>query len=186
MEKLVTSVSNAVKYWYIPLIVGILFVVCGIYAFVSPLSTYLALAVLFSVSFIVSGVGDMAFAMANGKALKGWGWYLISGLLSLIMGIYLVAYPQVSMSILPLVVGFTLLFRSCQLLGFSLDLKGSGIKGWGYVTFISVLGILFCFLLLANPIFTSISIVVLTALSFIFIGFAYVILSFNLKKMKPS
>lgn len=186
MESLVKSFGNSVKYWYLPLILGILFIICGIYAFRSPLSTYVALAVLFSVSFIVSGVGDMAFAVANQKELKGWGWYVVSGLLSFILGIYLIVYPEISMSILPFVVGFTLLFRSFLLLGFSFDLKDMGVKGWGWTTFMSVLGIIFCFVLLANPIFTGMSIVAFTALSFIFTGIASIVLSFSLKRIKKS
>jgi len=39
-------------------------------------------------------------------------------------------------------------------------------------------------LLLANPIFTGISLVTITALSFIFVGIASVVLAFNLKKLK--
>lgn len=186
MKNLINAITNTVKYWYVPLILGIIFILCGIWAFTSPLSTFLALSMLFSISFIVSGIGDMFFAAANAKQLKGWGWYLVSGILSLILGIYLVAYPAISMSVLTFIIGFTLLFRSFQLFGFSLELKDTGIPKWGYITFASVLGIITSFILLANPIFTGASVVVFTALAFIFIGIAYIVLSINLKKVKKS
>lgn len=186
MRNLIKSITNTVKYWYVPLILGIIFILCGIWAISSPLSTFLALSVLFSLSFIISGIGDLIFAAANAKELKGWGWYLVSGFLSLILGILLVAYPAISMTALTFIVGFTLLFRSFQLFGFSLELKDNGMKNWGYVTLASVLGVITSFILLANPIFTGISIVVFTALAFIFIGIAYIVLSINLKKVKKS
>ncbi|QKJ64145.1 DUF308 domain-containing protein [Flavobacterium sp. M31R6] len=186
METIIKSFSNVAKHWYLPLILGILFIICGIWAFRSPIGTYLALSILFSVSFIVSGIGDIAFAVVNVKTLKSWGWHLVSGLISFLLGIYLVAYPGLSMSILSFVVGFTLLFRSFLLLGFSFELKELGVKSWGWTTVMSVLCVLFCFMLLSNPIFTGLSIAMFTALSFIFSGIASIVLSFGLKRIKKS
>ncbi|WP_292011108.1 DUF308 domain-containing protein [Chryseobacterium sp.] len=184
MPSLLKSFRNSVKHWYIPLILGILFIVLGIYVFSSPLATYLALSILFSASFIVSGLFDIFFSIQNSKSLNGWGWYLVSGLLSFGMGIFLIAYPQISMSILPFIVGFTVMFRSFQLLGISLDLKDAHVLKWGNLAIFSVLGIILSFMLLANPIFSGISLVVLTGLAFILVGVASIILAFDLKKLK--
>lgn len=76
------------------------------------------------------------------------------------------------------------MFRSFQLLGIAFDMKSLGILRWGNLAIASVLGIVFSFILLANPIFSGISIVTATALAFIFIGTALTILSFDLKKVK--
>ena len=99
-------------------------------------------------------------------------------------GVYLVIYPGISIVILPFIVGFTVMFRSFQLLGIAFDMKSLGILRWGNLAIASVLGIVFSFILLANPIFSGISIVTATALAFIFIGTALTILSFDLKKVK--
>lgn len=184
MSQLIHSFTNTVKHWYIPLIIGILFVVFGLYIFTVPLATYITLAIIFSVSFIVSGLMEAVFAVQNQKSLQGWGWYLVSGLLSLGLGIYLSVYPGVSMSILPFVVGFTLLFRSFQSLGIAFDLKERKFLNWGILAISSVLGIIVSFLLLAHPFFTGMSLVSLTALSFIFVGVSAIVLAFNLKKIK--
>ena len=183
-DKFLNTFVSSVKHWYIPLILGIIFIICGVYVFSTPLETYLTLSIIFSVSFIVSGLFDIIFSVQNSGILRGWGWYLVSGLLTLAMGIYLVVYPAVSISILPFVAGVTLLFRSFQLLGFSLDLKDFNIPNWGYLTAFSVLGIILSFLLFANPAFTSLSLVTLTAISFISTGIASIILAFDLKKLK--
>lgn len=186
MASLVQSLRNSIKHWYIPLIVGILFMVFGFYLFTIPLETYLALSMLFSISFITSGLLEIVFSIQNNNSLKGWGWYLVSGLLSLIMGIYLVVYPGISMSILPFVVGFTLMFRSFQSLGIAFDLREKRILSWGNLALASTLGIILSFLLLANPFFTSLSLVTLTALSFVFTGIASMVLAFNLKSVKDA
>lgn len=184
MTSLLHQISNSVKHWYLPLIIGVLFILFGIYIFTVPLETYLTLSIFFSASYIVSGLMDIFFSIGNNKTLKGWGWYLVGGIFTLAIGIYLAIYPSISMAVLPFFVGFTMLFRSFQLLGFSFDMKDLKILNWGNAAITSVLGIILSLLLLANPIFTGISLVTITALSFIFVGIASVILAFNLKKLK--
>ena len=76
------------------------------------------------------------------------------------------------------------MFRSFQLLGISFDLKDAHVLRWGNLAIFSILGIILSFMLLANPIFSGMSLVVLTGLSFIFVGVASVILAFDLKKIK--
>lgn len=184
MSNLLKSFTHSVKNWYIPLILGIILIVCGVYVFTVPLETYVTLAILFSISFIVSGIFDIYFSLQNSKSLNGWGWYLVNGILSLLIGVYLSIYPAISASVLPFVVGFTVMFRSFSLLGFSFDLKDAGVLSWGNLALTSVLGIILSFLLIANPVFTGISLVTLTALAFIFAGIASITLSLNLKKVK--
>ncbi len=54
----------------------------------------------------------------------------VGGLLSLAAGIILIIYPGISIVILPFVVGFTLLFLSFLLMGFSFEMKNLGILNW--------------------------------------------------------
>ncbi|MGV4413751.1 HdeD family acid-resistance protein [Chryseobacterium sp. T1] len=184
MSNLLKSFTNSVKYWYIPLILGIVLLLFGIYIFTVPLETYLTLSVLFSISFVTSGVFEIFFSFQNSKSLNGWGWYLVSGILSLAIGIYLLINPGISVVILPFVVGFAIMFRSFYLLGISFDLKDAGVMNWGNLAITSILGIILSFLLISNPLFSGISIVTLTALSFIFLGISSIVLSFDLKKVK--
>jgi len=122
MANLLNTLINSIKHWYVPLILGILFLVFGIYIFTVPLETYVTLSILFSISFITSGLFEIFFSIQNSKTLSGWGWYLVGGLFSLTMGVYLVIYPGISIVILPFIVGFTVMFRSFQLLGIAFDM----------------------------------------------------------------
>lgn len=183
MKNLLSKLQNDVKHWYIPLIIGILFFIFGIYIFSVPLATYITLSIFFSVSFLVSGISDIIFSIGNKNTFSGWGWYLVSGIISTILGFYLISNPAVSMAILPFIVGFTLLFRSAYLLGLAFDNKSNG-AGWGTVAISSILGIILSFLLLSSPLFTGLSLVTLTSLTFIFIGISSAMLAFDLKKLK--
>ena len=181
MEYLLKSFTRTVKHWYLPLILGVLFIVCGLYVFISPAETYLTLALLFALSFLVWGLSDVFFSIDNRKSLRSWGWYFVGGFISLLMVFYLLIHPVVSMEVLPFVVGFMLLFRSFELLGFAFEVKEAGVLNLGIA---SILGIIVSFVLLAWPVFTGVWLVVLTGLAFIFTGIASIVLSFNLKKLK--
>ena len=87
MTSLLHQISNSVKHWYLPLIIGVLFILFGIYIFTVPLETYLTLSIFFSASYIVSGLMDIFFSIGNNKTLKGWGWYLVGGIFTLAIGI---------------------------------------------------------------------------------------------------
>ncbi|MBN9292971.1 MAG: DUF308 domain-containing protein [Flavobacteriia bacterium] len=184
MATIMKSLTNTVKHWYIPLVIGIIFIFLGIYSLTVPLATYLTLATLFSLSFIASGLFDIVFSLQNSKNLHGWGWYLVSGILTLLIGIYLFILPPLSVGLLPYFVGFTVLFRSFQLLGFAFDLKELRFTNWGNVALVSIGGIILSILLLINPVFTGFSLVTLTGLAFLVAGISSVILAFSLRKLK--
>jgi uncharacterized membrane protein HdeD (DUF308 family) len=184
MTNLFQTITKSVKHWYIPLIIGIILIAAGIYVFTVPLETYLTLSVLFSISFIIIGLLDIFFSIRNHKIMQGWGWYLVGGLLSLAGGIILSIYPGISIVILPSVVGFTLLFFSFLLLGFSFEMKSLRILNWGNAAILSVLGVIFSFMLIVSPLISGISLVVITGVSFILTGGSSIVLSFDLRKVK--
>ena len=184
MATFLKTIRKTVKHWYVPAIIGVLFVLFGIYIFATPLATYATLAILFSISFLVSGIMEIFFSVQNKDEIEGWGWYLAGGIFSTLVGLMLVANPGISAVTLPLVVAFTLLFRSIQGLGFAFELKNYGSLNWGNLAIASILGLLFSGLLLFNPVFAGMSLVVMTALAFIFSGIAAIVLSFQLKKVK--
>lgn len=178
------TINSSVNHWYIPLIFGITFLICGFYVFSVPLAAYVTLSIFFSASFLFSGITEMFFSLENRTSLQGWGWFLISGLMTTAIGTYLIANPHISMSVLPFVVGITLLFRSFQLLGFAFDLKNMKVEGWSNVVPTSIGGMIFSLLLIFSPIFMGISLVILTGISFILIGTASVMLALDFKKNK--
>ena len=100
----------AVKNWWLSLLVGLLYIIVAIYLMFAPLASYVALSILFSVSMFVSGLFEIAFALANKKGISSWGWYLAGGIIDLILGIFLMASPGLSMEVLPFVLAFCIDF----------------------------------------------------------------------------
>lgn len=183
-ETFLKFVKNSVKHWYLPLIVGVLFVGVGIYMFTTPLESYVTLSVVFSLLFIFSGLSDIIFSISNRDELEGWGWTLTGGIFNLIIGVILIMHPGISILTLPIYVGFIVLFKSIMAISSSLELKKYGVLDWGNLMAIGLLGVIFSILLLWNPMFAGLSVVVWTALAFIVFGIFNIYFSIKLKKLK--
>lgn len=179
----VESAVKAVWNWWLLLIVGLIFIAAGIWVFATPLSSYLTLSTLFSVSFLVSGFCDIAFSISNRKQMKGWGWNLVYGIANVSIGILLINNPLISITTLPVYVGISVLFRSIMAIGTSLDLRSYGVPGSGSLLFMGMLGILFSFILLWNPGFAGLSLIMWTAIAMLTAGIYSIYYSFQLKKL---
>lgn len=178
------TVENSIKYWYLLLIAGLLYIAVGVWVFATPLSSYLALALLFSVSFLVSGIAEVVFSISNRKQLVGWGWNLSFGLVTAIIGLILLASPMLTLATLPLYVGFVVLFRSIMAMSFSIELKSYGEKQWGWLLFIGILGLIFSAILIWKPIFAGLTLVYWTGLALIMLGITSIYVSIQLNKVR--
>ena len=95
MKTIFDELQQEVKNWWISLILGILYVIVAISLMFSPLSGYAVLSILFSVSMLFSGLLEISFAVSNRRRVSSWGWYLAGGIIDMILGFYLIAYPMV-------------------------------------------------------------------------------------------
>ncbi|WP_067146733.1 HdeD family acid-resistance protein [Pseudotamlana agarivorans] len=178
------TVRNSIKHWYMHLISGLLFIIVGIYTFTSPLESYLALSILFSISFLISGIGEIIFSISNRHEIDSWGWNLTFGILTFLIGVLLLSEPEISLTTLPFYVGFVLLFRSIMGISFAIELKNYKVLSWGYLLVISFLGLFFSFILLWNPLFAGMTIVVTTGLALISAGVFSIYFAFKLKNLR--
>jgi len=184
MTNFLKTVRNSIKYWYLPLIVGLLFIALGIYVFMSPLESYVTLSLVFSISFVISGLMEIYFSISNRDEIDNWGWNLVFGMLTLAVGVLLLMHPGISLTILPFYIGFLLMFRSIMAMGYALDLKNYGVLDWGNLMIMAILGLIFSFILVWNPLFAGMTVVVWTALALIAVGIYNIYASIKLKKLK--
>ncbi len=183
---LLKSLKKTIKHWYIPLLVGIFFIIVSGVSFAWPESSLLALSLLFAISFLFGGFSEIVFSLANREQLDNWGWSLAFGIVTSIVGILLMLNPALSITTLAFYIGFVVLFRSISTIGFAMDLKKYGSKNWGALLGLGIIGTIVSFILIWNPIFAGLSVVILIALSFLFAGLFNIFLSFQLRKLHKS
>lgn len=180
------EIKEAIQYWWLLLLTGLILVAAGIWVFASPATAYLSLSILFGASILSIGFFEMVFAISARKSMEGWGWTLAGGLLDIVIGAYLLLFPGVTMVILPIVLGIWLLFRGFSAIGFSFDMKSYGDVNWGWFLFFAIGIIFFAVMILAVPAFGVANIIAWTGLSFFIAGVFRIILSFRLKKWKSA
>lgn len=184
MESLILkSIKEAVKHWYIPVLVGLFFVIVSIVSFTSPESSLLTLSILFALSFLFSGLSEIFFAVINRDRLDNWGWSLAFGIITFLVGFSLVIHPALSLSVLAFYIGFVILFRSIAAISFAIDIKNYGNKNWLGLLLLGVIGTIFSFILIWNPLFAGLSMVYLIALSFLFAGLFSIFLGLQLRQL---
>ena len=89
-------------------LLGVLSFIVGLYAVRHVLVTIATLALLLGIFWIVNGAVE-AFAALSHRGMRGRGWTVFMGLLSVVAGIVVLAYPAISLATLAVVLGFWLL-----------------------------------------------------------------------------
>jgi uncharacterized membrane protein HdeD (DUF308 family) len=135
--------------WGFLLIQGIALIIIGGILLWAPAktsaNTVLLLVTLLGIYWIVSGVLDLVHMFSDHT---GWGWKLFMGLISILAGVYIVAYPVAAAVVLPqlfvLILGIWGLIQG--IMSLILAFRGGG---WGLGA-LGVIGIIFGGILIAN------------------------------------
>jgi len=170
-----TELISSIRHWWLFLLRGLLFVILGIYMVSSPLASFVALNFVFGVIIFLGGVAEVMHAYAN-RYIVGWNLRFLLGLIDMALGIVLVCDLRISLSILPFAVGIWFLFR-----GFSLFSFASVVRKSAWMVLAGFITILFALLIIFNPAFGAMTIILWTAAAFIAIGIFNGMLAFRLK-----
>ena len=184
MSNLIEDIQYNVKNWLWFLVSGLLFIATGIAIYAWPVASYVSLSIVFTILMISNGFSQIVFESANSKVLRGWGWILVSGIIDLALGTYLLFYPAMTMVTLPYFVGFWLIFRSFYLMGTSFDLQALGVSGWGWFLFGGILMLVLGGVIVYYPAAGVVSIIAFSGSAFILGGFMNIYLAFLLKGVK--
>ena len=184
MNTLSDTISSSIKNWWWFVIKGLLLITAGIAIIARPVEGYAGLSILFSLVILGVGLTQIFFSIGNSDVLKGWGWTFASGIIDVIIGIYLLSYPIITMATLPYFVGFWLMFRAFYLMGSSVDLKTMGVPGWGWVLAGGLLLVILAFAVLYYPAAGAISIVAYSASAFFVAGIFNIALAYKFKTIK--
>jgi uncharacterized membrane protein HdeD (DUF308 family) len=85
-------------------------ILAGIYLLRQPLTGKLSLTLVLAAFFIAQGITQIFAALAHRRALRSWGWVLLSGIVDLVLAaIILRGWPETSAWVLGLLVGINLL-----------------------------------------------------------------------------
>jgi len=184
MAHTIVGIKKAMDYWWLLLLTGIALVCMGLWVFLSPDDAYISLSILFGVCILFVGIFELLFALSAKRSLNTWGWTVASGIFDILVGCFILIYPDMTVKILPIVLGLWLLLRGFSAIGFAFDMRRIGTIGWGWLLVIAIAIVVSGILVLAVPTLGLLHIVIWTAVSFIFAGMFRIFLALHLKRMR--
>jgi uncharacterized membrane protein HdeD (DUF308 family) len=120
--------------WWLFLILGVLWILFGMFVLSYNVGSLLALAIFAGITFLMTGVNQI---LAAGR-MQDWRWlYLIGGALSIIAGIMAFVWPGKTLVVISVVLAWFLVFKGIVDIVGALSNHG---RPWWWVTL--VLGIL--------------------------------------------
>ena len=182
ISSLIEQSKQAVRHWWLLLVVGIALLAVGILVFIYPARSYLDLSVLFGWLILFSGVMEVVLAARGRHFVTGRGWRLGGGVIEIILGAILVFNVALSAVTLPIFLGFWLLMRSFSTIGLASDMHVLGIRGSGWTVLTGVLLLICSLWMLLQPLaFGTTAVVGWVGLSLLFAGISTVSLSLQLR-----
>jgi uncharacterized membrane protein HdeD (DUF308 family) len=104
--------AGLVEGWkWLHIVLGVLFVIGGVFALTAPFQTFTVLASLVGFFLIVKGTFDFVMALMLRHELDLWWMTLIAGIVEILLGVWAMGYPGRSAALLILWVGFGALVR---------------------------------------------------------------------------
>lgn len=171
-EHLVRRASRVVKMWWLLAIAGILCILAGIAVFVFPVQSYVALSIIFGVLVLLVGAAQLIIASSSSNYLAMKGYWVVGGVLDILLGIFLCIYPNVTLMLLPVMMGIWMMYHSFMILAFGGDLENFSIKGSGGTIFGGILLLILSIMVLINPFGAGVAtILVLTGVGLMVFGF---------------
>jgi uncharacterized membrane protein HdeD (DUF308 family) len=161
--------------WGWMLALGILFIVGGFFAFVSPFFASVAVAATVAIVFIILGAAQI-FQAWGVRSWGGFFWQLLVGIIILVGGIAMYINPIVAAAGLTLVVGAMFIAKGVfqLLLGFRLR----PMDGWGWIAISGVLALIVGLMIVFQfPASTLYALGILAGISLAFTGWSYVMIA---------
>lgn len=167
--------------WWLLLVQGIIALILGIALLSYPVETLMVIIVFLGAYWCASAIFTL-FSLAVDKS--HWGMKLVLGILGLILGILILAYPLYSTFVVPyifvIIVGVLAMFY-----GFIALYGAFTGKGWG-IGLLGLLSIIFGLIILANPIASTIAVPFVFGMLGIVFGLAAIIGSFMLRSAQKA
>lgn len=178
----VERMKDAVKNWWMLLILGIAVFLTGIFIFVYPGVSYMAMAMTFAVLVLVSGIVSVVVAASTSNPAIGKGWIMAGGIVEILLGLLLIIFPVTAVASLPFFLGFWLLFRSFRMIGVGSNLTSMKVPGGVWTIIVGALLLVCSVMILAQPILLGVEAVVIwVGVSLVMAGIAMAISAFQLK-----
>lgn len=175
--------KEALKYWWMVLLKGIILIVLSFFIFRHPAGALVGLALYLGIGLMIVGFVLIVFSLSVRKEDENWGWRLAEGIIDVIFAFVLLSNPEVTAAVFPFVVGFWMMVYGVMLFSGSFTLKKNGDSNWWMSLLFGILITLFGYFITANLLAGAIAITMWMGLGFLLVGILNVSAAFRIKKL---
>ena len=159
--------TKHISLWH--LIAGVVMVLLGVFLWFNPAASLLALALYLGIAFIVIGLGYISASFASRSS-----WYLLVGILDLMLGIIFTANVGLTAATLPVLLAiWCIAVGSAQIIS-AFRLKNDDLP-WGWSLTAGLLGLCFGLWILAYPVVGTVTLSALIGSYFLLYGIVEII-----------
>ena len=167
--------------WWLSLLIGIMAIAIGFIVLVNPVGSYYTFALWMGLSILLSGIMGLLQSLTSQNYFVRRGWLVLASVADIFIGIILLFNSLLAEMILPLLLGFWLLYRGCVMLAQGFDLRSYGRRDAGWVIFYSIIVIALGIAVIWLPSTLGAEVVILfIAIGFITYGVSIISLAFRL------
>jgi uncharacterized membrane protein HdeD (DUF308 family) len=183
MDTNLKSVANAV--WWLVLLRGILLVIFGIIALVSPGIALLALVWVFGLFAILEGIAAIVIGIRS-RGEPHWVWTIVQGVVSVLAGIIALIWPGLTALALLFVIAFWAIVLGIGEIGGAFASRRSGSTSWGWTLAAGILNVIFGVVLLIWPAGGILALIWLVGIFTLAGGIVLVVLAFKVRSVAKS
>jgi uncharacterized membrane protein HdeD (DUF308 family) len=144
-----SAVRTSRGHWWLFVLYGVIAILFGIYTFVHPLGSALALAWAFGVMALADGFTTIA-ALFNKSVQISKGWLVLYAVVSIVFGLLAIIHPAAVVSALLLLLGIWLIVAGVFRIIYAIQVRKQIDNEW-LIGLSGVLAIILGILFLANP-----------------------------------
>ena len=175
------------KFWWIPLLTGLMFIGFGVWCLCNPVSSLTILAYIFAGGIGGAGIFNLIYGFTNAASNHGWGWSVACGIIEILVAIWLFFLPSnLLTSAFIFAIGLYLIFVGVNAICEAVMIN-SFAPFW-LLWFLALLAVsIFCAcVFLIAPIMGGIAVWIYIGISFICYGVYRVMLSLKMKRINQN
>jgi uncharacterized membrane protein HdeD (DUF308 family) len=170
------AVQQVSSIWWVVLLFGILFVGFGVVMLFDVAAGATAIAIIVGAFLIFEGLMEM---ISGGRRGGSRAWAIVFGILIVIGGIVVIAWPGVTFLVIAIVWGIVMLVGGIARAVAAGTTRG---YGWGWLIVLGIAEAILGIIILAWPDVTAYVILLLIGIYSIFAGFLQIFLAFQLRR----
>jgi uncharacterized membrane protein HdeD (DUF308 family) len=133
---------------------------------------------------LLTGAAQLIISSTSGNYLMMKGYFIVGGILDVILGIFLCVYPGVSLFVLPILMGLWMLYHSFIIISFGADMDTFRLSGGGMFTVFGILLLMLSVFVLVDPFSVGVATVLFVAgVGLILLGLLFCSISVKLRDL---